>query len=148
MILQKKQITEHSWLFYKDSVPIAILTLNNKVYTLLLDKEKHIFNNHQEIEDLFGVVEDLPSSYTTKDIDGFTIRHTSATDITYKDKIPVYKAGGTIYFAAGYYVSKTKGKQKFSVVFCPKYSILVDKDTEFKGPFKSKLEALREIKLL
>lgn len=137
-----KQITDTSWILQKNGVRIALLTIKEEKITVFGKIGKSLFDNMNELKNYLGgtfEIEQSEEAITEElgDIRGYPSKHQGIIPIEDAD-LPAYKksTSSNIVYAAGYYAILFKNG--WTPWYCPKMSTL--KETEYMGPFKTKIE--------
>ncbi len=144
MSFKRKQISETSWMIFEDSKPFGFLREENGLLKLMVGSESFEFASHDEMTAQFGRIIDIENqTKEVKEINGYPARHAGAIAVEH-EKYPVYNVGGNVLFVAGYFALKFTNSN-YQVVHGPKLSTIEAND--IIGPFKSRLEALREVNI-
>ena len=144
-MFKRKQISEKSWMIFEGVRPFGFLRQEGDILELMVETEKFEFKDISEFEKTFGKIKDIKhQNKDTIEINGFPARHPGATPI--KDsELPAYNTGGNIIFVAGFFALKFENAKAWQVVHGPKLKTL-EQNTHI-GPFKTRLEALREVNM-
>lgn len=144
MSFKRKQISDTSWMIFEDSKPFGFLREEDGKLKLMVGSESFVFATHSEMESQFGRIIDIENQVKElKEINGYPARHAGAIAVEH-EKYPVYNIGGNTLFVAGYFALKFTNAN-YQVVHGPKLST-VEANTII-GPFKTRLEALREVNI-
>lgn len=144
MSFKRKQVSETSWMLFEDNKPFGFLREEDGKLKLMVGSESFNFASHSEMESQFGRIIDVEvTSKEVIEINGFPARHPGAVAVAH-DKYPTYNIGGNALFVAGYFALKFSNAN-YQVVHGPKLST-VESNTII-GPFKTRLEALREVNI-
>ncbi len=141
------KVTENSWLVRASTQNMSgLLQKKNDDIYFLTTTHSEKFDNFNDFEDSYGKIKIVDKSISNEDIiveiNGYTVKHKDVIIIDDGD-IPLYKKTETsdIVYAAGYWlVEFASGWVK---VLCPKTTTLTE--NEFKGPYKTNLEAAKEL---
>lgn len=144
-MLKRKQISETSWMIYDGIRPFGFLRKIGAGYMLMVGEEKFDFTSHDDFEKMFGKIKDIEHQNNDDvEINGFPARHPGANVVEHDD-LPLYNTGGNVVFVAGFFALKFDNSKSWQVVHGPKHKTL--EANSFVGPFKTRLEALREVNI-
>jgi len=142
-MFKRKQISEFSWMIFEDGKPFGFLRENGAVLELLVSNERFEFSSYEELTKMFGKIVDVEvGTKELTDIKGFPARHPGAEAIPHAT-LPKYSVGGNTVYVAGYFALKFTKAKAWQVVHSPKLATI--EANEIVGPFKTRLEALREV---
>lgn len=138
-----KPISKSSWILlnvYNEQ--IGILSFNG-TYNLIHNKEKHLFENKEDLNEFLGcdvfenILETKEVKFEPKIIKGYPIDLDSAIEVE-DQSLPLYTKNdkSKIVYAAGYYCIEYTSI--WSQAYCPKLETL--NKYRYHGPFKDKIE--------
>ena len=142
-------LTERSWILFENSERCGLMRLSEQEeYTILGGPYAGKYKNIDELNTATKVkFEKLKTNKEQEkaEIGEYPVKHDTVFEKEPKDGLYLYTKieGSKDIYVAGYF--SIKGNDKWSTVFCPRYKII--KDTEFHGPYKSKMDADRETKI-
>ena len=125
--------------------PFGFLRKIGAGFQLMVNDETFNFAHESEFEAMFGKVKDIEHQNTEViEINGFPARQTGAVPMEHNE-LPLYNIGGNVVFVAGFFALKFDNSKSWQVVHGPKHKTL--EDNSYVGPFKTRLEALREVNM-
>ena len=144
------RLTANSWLALSGVGPSALIFKRTSDYLVLSPLKKETVKTKEQIEKKYGILTEKVRGFDENEVSshlGFPIKHDSIFPLLGEDELPIYSKTkeSEIYFVAGYWVVFYE-KYSWSVLFCPKLSILDERKTY--GPFRTKIEAEIEAKSL
>lgn len=143
-----RPLTETSWILSLGDDRIGLVNKISNLFKIIGKLPKKSFASLEEMKEYLGgnlIIEDFPEQIEDPEIgeiNGYPIKHTIWHNIESENILSYTRTKNSkVRYAAGYYGIKTN--DRWSQNFCPKLTTLTD--SNYIGPFKTKLEASNSI---